>query len=593
MSELTCLGCGSTIPADVEKCPTCAVEIAGRCGACEQPVHLTFVYCPACGDGIGTDERRVALASSFRRLREQMPAGLAEKVLATRGRIDGERKQVSVLFCDLVSSASIAEAMDPEEFRDLLDRYLAVVFHEVGRAEGLVNQIAGDGVMALFGAPLAHEDAPMRSVQAAIAVRDGLASLSDSLRAEGRPALTARIGLNTGPVIVGTVGGDLKLDYTAIGDTTNLAARLQSLARPGAILLSESLQRLVAEHFELRPLGPQAIRGKALPVAVFEVESALATKTPLSGRALRSALFVGREEELACLEAAFERAAQGQGQAVGIVGHAGVGASRLVTEFVRRLEARSSTVLWAQCFSYTQRAAYRPFVGSLKSHVLPEGGSEDAAAARLSRVFAEAGAPSGDASATLARLLGLDAGGSTGLEGDELRHATIDSVTGFLLAESRSAPLVLVLEDAQWIDEASKELLGVLVERTPAAAVLVVCTYRPDSPVPWCTTRTSKKSSWRVSRGNRRRRSCTRLPAAKPRPRSSTPCTIGRKGIRSSQKRSRESCSKRVCWSRRGTGRSRRAPSPRSRCPLRCTRSSQLASIDCRWRRSAYFRWLP
>lgn len=484
-SSLTCLGCGSELLADAESCTACGVEISDRCGACEQPVHPSFVYCPACGDGIGTDERKVALASSFHRLREQMPAGLAEKVLATRGRIDGERKQVSVLFCDLVSSATIAEGMDPEEFRDLLDRYLAVVFDQVARGEGLVNQIAGDGVMALFGAPLAHEDAPVRAVQAAIAVRDGLAALSDSLRSEGRPALTARIGLNTGPVIVGTVGGDLKLDYTAIGDTTNLAARLQSLARPGAILVSDSLQRLVGDRFSLRPLGPQAIRGKTLPVAVFEVEGALAAKTPLSGRASRSDLFVGRDEELAQLEAAFDRSRAETGQAVGIVGHAGVGASRLVTELVRRLEERPSTILWAQCFSYTQRAAYRPFIDALRSHILTDGVDEAGAIAAVTRALDGAGDGASSAVPVFARLIGLTSIGATGLEGDELRQATVDAATGYLLAESRKAPLVLVLEDAQWIDEASKELLNALVERARDASVLVVCTYRPDSPTPW------------------------------------------------------------------------------------------------------------
>ncbi len=483
--ELTCLGCGSDIGAEDDACPVCGIEVGERCGACEQPVHAAFVYCPACGDGIGTDERKVALASSFHRLREQMPAGLAEKVLATRGRIDGERKQVTVLFCDLVSSATIAEAMDPEEFRDLLDRYLAVVFDHVARAEGLVNQIAGDGVMALFGAPLAHEDAPVRAVRTAIAIRDGLAALSESLRAEGRPALTARIGLNTGPVIVGTVGGDLKLDYTAIGDTTNLAARLQSLARPGAILVSESLQRLVEEDFELRPLGAQSVRGKTLPVAVYEVGGAIATKTPLSGRAARSEVFIGRDEELARLDRAFARAAAGQGQAVGIVGHAGVGASRLVTEFVQRLEERPATILWAQCFSYTQRAAYRPFVDSLRAHLLPEGGDDAEVARRVLRVLEESGSAASDAPAVLLRLLGVDAPSPSSLEGDELRHATVDAVTGFLLAESREAPVVLVLEDAQWIDEASRELLNALVERAHDASVLVACTYRPDSPTPW------------------------------------------------------------------------------------------------------------
>ena len=414
-----------------------------------------------------------------------MPSGLAEKVLATRGRIDGERKQVAVLFCDLVSSATIAEGMDPEEFRDLLDRYLAVVFDEVSKGEGLVNQIAGDGVMALFGAPLAHEDAPERAVRAAIEIRDGLARLSETLRAEGRPALTARIGLNAGPVIVGTVGGDLKLDYTAIGDTTNLAARLQSMARPGAILLSEALERLVREEFVLTDLGPKPIRGKALPVRVFEVERARAVKTPLSGRAPRSEAFVGRELELRTLREIFEQAEQGRGQAVGIVGHAGVGASRLLAELVGRLEESPCTVLWAQCFSYTQRSAYRPFADVLRHHVAPESGLDEDVMGHVLRRLAESPASTSDAPEALARLLGVALAGTRALDGDELRHATIDAVTAFLLDESRRAPLVLVVEDAQWIDDASRELLNALVERAGDARVLVVSTYRPDEPAPW------------------------------------------------------------------------------------------------------------
>lgn len=473
------------MPLDASACPGCGAEVLDRCGACEQPVLPRFVYCPACGDGIGTDERQLALASSFHRLREQMPPGLAEKVLATRGRIDGERKQVSVLFCDLVSSATIAEGMDPEEYRDLLDRYLAVVFDEVARGEGLVNQIAGDGVMALFGAPLAHEDAPDRAVRAAIEIRDGLVRLSDTLRAEGRPALTARIGLNAGPVIVGTVGGDLKLDYTAIGDTTNLAARLQALARPGAILLSEGLERLVRDHFVLRDLGRQSIRGKALPVRVFEVEGTRAVETPLSGRAPSLEVFVGRERELELLEGVFARVVAGHGQAVGIVGHAGVGASRLLAELVRRLEERPCAVLWAQCFSYTQRAAYRPFADALRRHVVPRGGSDEDVAAEVVRRLEASAASERDMPEALARMLGVGVAGTRALDGDELRHATIDAVTAFLLAESRAAPLVLVVEDAQWIDDASKELLNALVERSERAPVLVVCTYRPDAPPPW------------------------------------------------------------------------------------------------------------
>jgi len=483
--EVTCLACGAATAIGAG-CAQCGHEPQARCLDCGQPVHASFAFCPRCGEEIRPASRRVALASAFRKLREQMPAGLTEKVLATRGRIEGERKQVTVLFCDLVSSATIAETMDPEDFRDLLDRYLAVVFDEVGRAEGLVNQIAGDGVMALFGAPLAHEDAPERAVQAAIAIRDSLVGLSDRLRAEGRPALQARFGLNTGPVIVGTVGGDLKLDYTAIGDTTNLAARLQSMARPGAILMSESTQRMVAPHFSARDLGPLAVRGKALPVRAFEVEGARASEPPLERRSARGGPFVGRTAELRRLEEAFARACGGRGQILGVVGHAGVGASRLIAEFVRRLDDGNALVLWGQCFSYARDAPYRPFVGLLRHHLAPGGtASDDAVAACLRSRVESLGSDTETTYEAVARVLGLVSTTASGTAGDELRVATAEAVARLILADCAKIPVVLVLEDAQWIDAASAELLEVFVERARGSCVMTVCSYRPDVPGPW------------------------------------------------------------------------------------------------------------
>ena len=199
-----------------------------------------------------------------------MPESLAQKIRDAQG-MPGERKQVTVLFCDLAGSTAVAGGLDPEVYREVLDQYIALAMHEIYRLEGIVNQLSGDGFMALFGAPVAHEDAPQRAVLAALAIRDALAHFNEQLQRERGVALPARIGLNTGPVVVGTVGNDLKMDYTAIGDTTNLAARLEQLATPGTILISETTARLVRGFARLRQVGPLDVKGKAEPVTAYEV----------------------------------------------------------------------------------------------------------------------------------------------------------------------------------------------------------------------------------------------------------------------------------------------------------------------------------
>src|SRR5262245_21808424 len=237
-----------------------------------------------------------------------MPDTLARKIRVAQDAIVGERKRVTVLFCDLAGSTAIAERLDPEEYAEVLDEYLALAFREIYRLEGIVTHSAGDGLMALFGAPVAHEDAPQRGVRAALAIRESLAALNDRLRAKGGPELRARIGIHTGPVVVGTIGNDLKMDYTAIGDTTNLASRLESLAVPGTILVSEATQRLVRGFFELRPGGPFVVKGKRKPIVAYEVLAESTAATPMSIAAERGLTpFVGRDEELAQLDACFRR----------------------------------------------------------------------------------------------------------------------------------------------------------------------------------------------------------------------------------------------------------------------------------------------
>jgi class 3 adenylate cyclase/tetratricopeptide (TPR) repeat protein len=503
---MNCARCNTPLLPGKAFCHECGARAPARCPRCGAPTDASFRFCPDCGAALsgapapappsarGTPEAAAVDrkgsegmgSDAFERLRGAMPSTLAEKVLASRGGIEGERKAVTVLFCDVVGSATIAEGMDPEDYRELLDRYLAVVFERVYRFEGIVNQIAGDGVMALFGAPVAHEDAPERACQAALAIREGVAELGTALAAEGRPRLRIRIGINTGPVIVGTVGSDLKMDYTAIGDTTNLAARLQSLARPDAILISEATHRIVRQRFAFRPVGELAIRGKAAPVAAYEVLGELAADALSPRREAALSTFVGRREELLRLEDALAEVAASQGQVVDIVGEAGVGKSRLLYEFKVRAARERARVLEGECFSYARGAPYDAFARLLRRHLRIT--ADDARPIATDRLAAAVRAWDPDLTSAfpvLARMLGLGEATVGEPSGAELKWAAFDAVARLILAETEALPVVLALEDLQWIDDASAELLASLVNRLNRARVLILCTYRPGYRAPW------------------------------------------------------------------------------------------------------------
>ncbi len=240
-----CAACQTELIPGKAFCHACGTPVPRPCPRCGANVRPGFRFCPDCGYQLDAEPATAAAASAPPQVLSTMPEGLAEKIRALGGSLAGERKQVTVLFCDLAGSTAVANGLDPEVYREVLEQYAALALHEVYRFEGIVNQLSGDGFMALFGAPIAHEDAPQRAVWAALAIRDALAHFNHQLEAERGISLPARIGIHTGPVVVGTVGNDLKMDYTAIGDTTNLAARLEQLATPGTILISETTARMV------------------------------------------------------------------------------------------------------------------------------------------------------------------------------------------------------------------------------------------------------------------------------------------------------------------------------------------------------------
>ncbi len=488
---MRCVTCGGELIAGKKFCPECGAPAGARCGGCGALLEDRFRFCPDCGLGVGSGAAaapaaRPSLADSMARALAKHRGGAVPQVTAAAQPLDGERKQVTVLFCDLVGSVAIAERLDPEEYHDLIEDYLDIAFPEIYRREGVVNVLAGDGVMALFGAPVAHEDSPGRAVRAALAIRAALAPLDERLRTRHGVSFQVRIGINTGPVVVGSIGTDQKMDYTAIGDTTNLASRLQSLAEPGDILISEATHRLVRGFVDVEPLGALGIRGKSEPVVAYRVRDWRGDATRLDIAAARGLTpFVGREGELTRLVETFARVDEG-GQAVTVVGDAGSGKSRLLYELRARLATRDVAVFAGGCASMMQGLPYFPFF-NLMARWFDLDWDEDVEAS-CDKVSRRLGKPYEQVEAeypVLCRFLSLPIEQLAEQPAAELRRETLEVVARLILTEAEVRPTVVIFEDLHWVDAPSLELLEELARRLAGARVLLVTSQRPDVVVPW------------------------------------------------------------------------------------------------------------
>ncbi len=482
---MRCGACGTELLPGKAFCHACGAHAAQQCGQCGAQVAAGFRFCPDCGHALDAAAAAPAAAAAA-----PVPESLAEKFRAARD-LAGERKQVTVLFCDIAGSTTIAAGLDAEVYRELLDQYAALAMREIYRFEGIVNQLAGDGFMALFGAPIAHEDAPQRAVRAAVAIRDALALFNADLQRQRGLTLPARIGINTGPVVVGTVGNDLKMDYTAIGDTTNLAARLEGLAAPGTILISETTARLVRGIATLRSVGPLAVKGKAEPVAAFEVLAARELESPMLVAAERGLTpLVGREEELALLDAGFRRIAGRYAQVVAVDGDAGSGKSRLIYEFKQRLLAGGDAVCFfeGRCAALNQTVPLAPFVSMLRQYFdLSNADDEADACAKVAARLGGAAPDTEKAYPLLCRVLAVPATLPADLPLEALKQETFEAITQLMHAETRRGPVVMIVEDLHWIDESSQELLAMALARLARAQVMVVLSHRPDYRPAWRT----------------------------------------------------------------------------------------------------------
>jgi class 3 adenylate cyclase/tetratricopeptide (TPR) repeat protein len=417
------------------------------------------------------------------------PPHLTAKILASRGTLQGERKQVTILFADIKGSTELIEGLDPEEARRLLDPALHVMMDAVHRYEGTVSNVLGDGIMALFGAPLAHEDHAIRACYAALVMQTAMRDYAEKLRRSHGIEMQIRVGLNSGEVVVRTISNDLHMDYSAVGQSTHLAARMEQLAPPGSIRLTATTLRLVEGLVRVNALGAFPVKGLTEPVEVFELIGASTIRGRLQAAATRGLTrFVGRQAEIERLNQTLEYAQRGQGQVVATVGEPGVGKSRLLYEFVRSHRTRGWLVLESVSMSYGKATAYFPVIDLLKRYVhIEEGDPPRTIRARVTGHILTLDETLQDTIPALLSLLDALPEDSPflQLEAAQRRQRTLAALTRVLLRESQVQPVILVFEDAHWIDFETQALLDQLVESLAAAPLLLLVNYRPEYQHAW------------------------------------------------------------------------------------------------------------
>jgi class 3 adenylate cyclase/tetratricopeptide (TPR) repeat protein len=483
---MKCPRCQQDNPPQAKFCLECATPLAGRCAGCGHQLPPAAKFCPECAHPVGNV---TAVTAPARPPAAYTPRHLAEKILTTRPALEGERKQVTVLFADLKGSMELLADRDPEEARKLLDPVLERMMQAVHRYEGTVNQVMGDGIMALFGAPLAHEDHAVRACYAALRMQESVKEYAAEVRRSHGAVVKIRVGVNSGQVVVRAIGSDLRMDYTAVGQTTHLAARMEQLADPGAIVITPATLGLVEGYVTVKPLGPVPVKGLAESLEVFEVTGAGPARTRLQAAARRGLTrFVGRNAEVELLRRAQQLAGDGHGQVTAIVGEAGVGKSRLIYEFTQSHRLQDWLILQSTSVSYGKATSYLPVLDVLKSYFKIQ--DRDELREIREKVTGKLLTLDRALEPTLPALLSLldvpvDDPAWQVLDPGQRRQRTLDAVRRLLLREARERPLLVIFEDLHWIDGETQALLDGLVDSLGSARLHLLVNYRPEYQHAW------------------------------------------------------------------------------------------------------------
>ncbi|HEY6419020.1 MAG TPA: adenylate/guanylate cyclase domain-containing protein [Candidatus Binataceae bacterium] len=483
---MRCSKCGTDNPSTNNFCAKCGTALAKHCAKCKAENPPASDFCGKCGAPLTNGTGAAAATSS--------PPGSASGVRvapesSSPEALDGERKTVTALFADIKGSTELEQDLDPEEARAIVDPALKLMIDAVRRYDGYIVQSTGDGIFALFGAPVAHEDHPQRALYAALRMQEELRRYGAKLQAEGRAPVEIRVGVNTGEVVVRSIAtGATQVEYTPIGHTTNLASRLQSIARTGSIVASETTRKLCEGYFILKPLGATKVRGVSEPVNVFEVAGLGPLRTRLqrsAGRGLTK--FVGRNREMEGMKTAAEQAKAGHGQIVAAMAEPGVGKSRLIFEF-KAVSQSGWMVLETFSVSHGKASAYLPVIDLLHGYFRIA--SDDDARARRAKVTGNVLTLDRALEDTLSYLLALlgliDAGDPLMQMPAEVRkRRTLEAIKRILIRESLNQPLMVIFEDLHWIDDETQALLNLLADSIGTAKILLLVNYRPEYSHQW------------------------------------------------------------------------------------------------------------
>ncbi|HEY2922205.1 MAG TPA: adenylate/guanylate cyclase domain-containing protein, partial [Candidatus Binatia bacterium] len=483
---MKCARCQHENPPQAKFCLECGTSLALKCSACGTELPAGAKFCLECGQAVGaqpTVESRFASPVSY------TPKHLAEKILTSKSALEGERKQVTVLFADMKGSMELLADRDPEEARKLLDPVIEHMMEAVHRYEGTVNNLMGDGIMALFGAPLAHEDHAVRACYAALRMQESLNRYADGVRRKEGVPIQIRVGLNSGEVVVGSIGNDLKMDYTAIGQTTHLAARMEQMATPGSIMMTMDTLRLAEGYVQVKPLGPVSVKGLTEPVEVYEIIGVGAARSRLQAAAARGLTrFVGRDKEIEQLRMALERASSAHGQVVAVVGEPGLGKSRLFYEFTHSHRTQGWLIVESGSVSYGKATPYLPLIDLLKSYfkIHDRDNQREIREKITGKLLTLDESLKPTLPAFLALLdLPVEDQQWQALDPPQKRQRTLDACKRLLFRESQAQPLLLVFEDLHWLDSETQTLLDSLVESLPTVRLLLLVNYRPEYQHGW------------------------------------------------------------------------------------------------------------
>ena len=509
---MKCPNCAFDNSDDSRFCENCGQPLERACPNCGQAVPAVAKFCKNCGyNFVGqapSAPATVPRSAGLEAMRRAAPSDMARKILADRERTEGERKRVTALFTDIVGSTSLAEAMDPEDCREIVGGAHQRVSAAVYAFEGTIAQLLGDGVLAFFGAPLTHEDDPERAIRAALAILESIRSYGDELVAAGRvPHFQVRVGLNTGLVVVGNIGSDLHMEYLAVGDTVNLAARVQTAADPDTVLITEDTQRLTSSLFEFEDRGRIAVKGKSGEIHVFRVLSERKGAARARGIAGLDSPMVGRRREAATLLQILADLRHGHGAVAAIIGEAGLGKSRLIAELRRQDQAAAggTPLRWVEgrCLSYGSTMAHHLSTEILRGlvGVPPDATPKEAQSALQATLEQTLPNESDDVYPYLAHLLGLElpeeaAARVKYLDGPALQARYIASYARLIRALCATSPTVIVCEDLHWADPSSVELGRHILPIVGEAALAVVLVSRAEKDSPgWKLIQTARDTA--------------------------------------------------------------------------------------------------